>query len=291
MPLSPHVTEVERLLFLSDAVAVGAFRCPSDHPLFVDSGPTSGYVLVFPRSSTTIRFDGGGTVTGGPPTVIFYDRGQAYTRRRIDRVDASDWYMIAPDIVRDAVAQYDPAAADRERRLFPVQAAPATAPLYMTQRTLHSALRNETPIDALDVEESAIAILHEALRAAVTVRASSPRTHCVDAVESAKALIAARPAANPSLRAISSAVNCSPYRLCRSFHALTGVTMTQYRHTLRLRLALGALSETGTDLTDIALDLGYSSHSHFTMAFRRQFGVTPSHYRRAQSNFVQDRRG
>ena len=77
MPLTPHVTEVERLLFCSDVVAIGAFRCPSRHPLYADSGPASGHLLVFPRSSTTIVYDGGAVVTGGPPATLFYNRGQA----------------------------------------------------------------------------------------------------------------------------------------------------------------------------------------------------------------------
>jgi AraC-like DNA-binding protein len=35
-------------------------------------------------------------------------------------------------------------------------------------------------------------------------------------------------------------------------------------------------------LTEVALDLGYSSHSHFSAAFRALFGVTPSSVRRAR---------
>jgi len=35
------------------------------------------------------------------------------------------------------------------------------------------------------------------------------------------------------------------------------------------------------DITDLALELGYSSHSHFTAAFRSALGVTPSDYRRS----------
>jgi AraC family transcriptional regulator len=43
-----------------------------------------------------------------------------------------------------------------------------------------------------------------------------------------------------------------------------------------LRAALERLAEPGVDLIDIALDLGFSSHSHFTECFRRNFGKTPS---------------
>jgi AraC family transcriptional regulator len=43
-----------------------------------------------------------------------------------------------------------------------------------------------------------------------------------------------------------------------------------------MRAALQRLCEPGVDLIDIALDLGFSSHSHFTESFRRSFGRTPS---------------
>ena len=56
------------------------------------------------------------------------------------------------------------------------------------------------------------------------------------------------------------------------------MTVTDYRQSLRLRMALERLRG-NEDLTTIALDLGYSSHSHFTMAFRREYGLTPSAYR------------
>ena len=274
MPLTPRVTEVERLLYCSDVVAIGAFRCPSRHPLYLDSGPASGHLVVFPRSSTTIVFEGGGSVTAGSPTVVFYNRGQAYTRKKIDETDASDWFMIASDIVRDAVSQLDPGAADRDERIFPFFTAPASARAYLTQRMLHSALSDGTPIDALAVEETVLGLLDDVIRAAHARHAKLR-----DSIEAVKALIASRPAANMSLRELAAHAGCSPFQLCRTFRATTGQTITEYRHALRLRLALNALRESRAELTEIALDAGYSSHSHFTMAFRRRFGLTPSEFR------------
>jgi AraC-like DNA-binding protein len=52
---------------------------------------------------------------------------------------------------------------------------------------------------------------------------------------------------------------------------------------LRLARALFQLPD-ADDLTTLALDVGFSSHSHFTLAFRRAFGCTPSQFRsRARS--------
>ena len=41
-----------------------------------------------------------------------------------------------------------------------------------------------------------------------------------------------------------------------------------------------APTEPRASLTELALDLGFSSHSHLTAAFHREFGVPPSEARR-----------
>ncbi len=54
-----------------------------------------------------------------------------------------------------------------------------------------------------------------------------------------------------------------------------------YRYQLRLRLAR-ALDLLGSydDLTDLGLELGFSSHSHFSSAFRQTYGRTPAEFQR-----------
>ena len=59
------------------------------------------------------------------------------------------------------------------------------------------------------------------------------------------------------------------------FRAVTGQTIHAYRMQLRVRSALERI-ERASDLSAVALALGFSSHSHFTASFRRAFGVTPS---------------
>lgn len=278
MPLNPRVTEVERLLFCSDVAAIGAFRCPSTHRLYKNSEPMSGHALVFPRTSTTIVYEGTGAVTAGPPSILFYNFGQAYTRRKIDDIDSCDWYMIAPDVVREIVSRYDATATDREQ-IFDFNIAPATEHAYLLQRRLLSTLIRDAELDALHVEETVLEIADAAVRQAMRVRRSDQRRTSVDAVEQVKASIAADPSSNQSLRSLAASVSLSPFQLSRAFRNVTGSTITAYRHALRLRLALDALHDTNGDVTRIAVDLGYSSHSHFTKFFRRQFGITPTAFR------------
>ena len=71
------------------------------------------------------------------------------------------------------------------------------------------------------------------------------------------------------------------YHLARVFKERTGLTLHAYRDQLRLRASLDPVAEGRADLTELALDLGYSSHSHFTDAFRRAFGAPPRAIRRA----------
>ena len=95
-------------------------------------------------------------------------------------------------------------------------------------------------------------------------------------VQIAMSEIAARFDENLSLNALAGLAHCSPYYLSRHFRAVTGFTMAQYRTRLRLLPPLERLFDGEEALTGLALDLGFSHHSHFTAAFGQWFGLTPS---------------
>jgi AraC family transcriptional regulator len=75
-------------------------------------------------------------------------------------------------------------------------------------------------------------------------------------------------------------VELSPRHLCRSFKEATG--MTPYRYVLRQRIARAKLllREGKLPITEIALLLGFASHSHFSNCFRKAVGVSPSKFLR-----------
>jgi AraC-like DNA-binding protein len=52
--------------------------------------------------------------------------------------------------------------------------------------------------------------------------------------------------------------------------------MRRYLTRLRAALAADRLRAGDADLTRLALDLGFSDHSHFTHAFRDEWGLSPS---------------
>jgi AraC family transcriptional regulator len=79
-----------------------------------------------------------------------------------------------------------------------------------------------------------------------------------------------------TLRDIAAEVGMSAYHLCRLFLRKTGLGLHQYRQQLRVRWSLERVAEASVPLVDVALEAGFSSHSHFTSTFRREFGQTPS---------------
>ncbi len=72
----------------------------------------------------------------------------------------------------------------------------------------------------------------------------------------------------------------SPAHFLRMFRAATGKTPCRYLRDLRLDEARRALIETDEQLASIAFRVGFSSHSHLTRLFRKQFGSPPSEFRR-----------
>ena len=70
-------------------------------------------------------------------------------------------------------------------------------------------------------------------------------------------------------------VASSPFRLSRLFREIAGMPVHRYHLLARLSAALEEVLASSREITDIGIGLGFSSHSHFTAAFRRAFGVTP----------------
>ena len=85
-----------------------------------------------------------------------------------------------------------------------------------------------------------------------------------------------------SVKALASACNLSVSALERRFKKHLHKTPYQYITEVRLDHAERLLLETEKGIGTIALETGFSDHSHFTRAFSRRYGFTPSHARREQ---------
>ena len=127
--------------------------------------------------------------------------------------------------------------------------------------------------EPLAAEELGIAILEESA-------ADGPRVGSIDqrCVRRAKAAIHDCPDGRLSLGQIASDLGVTSIYLTQCFKRSEGMPLYRYQTLLRLSRALDRLPERD-DITDLALELGFSSHSHFTAAFRNELGTTPSQYR------------
>ncbi len=101
------------------------------------------------------------------------------------------------------------------------------------------------------------------------------------AVERVKEAVAAAPADKWSVARLAKVASLSRFHLCHVFREMVGTSIYDYVLHERLAHSLDAVLDGGDNLSAIALDAGFASHSHFTARFRRFFGVTPTALRRA----------
>jgi AraC family transcriptional regulator len=82
----------------------------------------------------------------------------------------------------------------------------------------------------------------------------------------------------PSLEQIGRLVGCSPFHLSRTFSKETRMTIPQYVRKLRMERAAELLKTGKCNVTEAALEVGYSSLSHFSQAFCQTIGCCPVLY-------------
>jgi len=82
----------------------------------------------------------------------------------------------------------------------------------------------------------------------------------------------------PTLEGLGRQVGCSPSYLSRQFSESTGDTIQQFIREARLEKAARLLREGCCNVTEAAMEVGYNSLSHFTVAFRERFGCCPGLY-------------
>jgi AraC family transcriptional regulator len=262
-------------------VQIGAFRCPIGHPTFADSGPIRSHCFVFPRTPVLIRHRDQPPFAADPTLATLYNKGQEYGRAAVSPDgDLCDWYAIAPALLHDALASFDPRAADDNRRPIRFAFTRVDASTYLHQRRLFTRAARAPGLDALQIDESVIELLDRVLTFAYGGGSAASKCTPSLLVHDVCELLGRHFAEPLTLAEIARAVGASVFHLCRTFRRATGTTIHAYRTQLRLRSALDRLENADCDLSQLALDLGFSSHSHFTASFRTAFGVPPSTARR-----------
>ena len=271
---------LERLIYQGELVEVGLFRCPLSRGDFAEAGPITGHLLVFPRTSVCITHDGQEPVVATPNVVMYYNRGQPYRRSPIsERGDLCEWFAYAPAVVAEALRLYDMQIEDHWEQPFAFTHGPSDSTCYLMQRQIVEYLIDGQQPDWLFVEEASLWILGRALEHAFARKDSqrttvNPSRHKL--ARDVQAILSTRFHDTLTLESLSSELGYSPYHLSHVFRWQTGVSIHQYLNQIRLRTALEMILDGCLNLTELAVNLGYSHHSHFSMAFRKSFGVPPS---------------
>lgn len=280
---------IDRVIARTSRVAVGQFQCPVSHPSFTDSGAISDCLVVFPRTSAWIEHEGRKRFLADATVATIYNRGQRY-RRFADSAegDRCDWFGVSDDIAREIASVVDAPSRDATRP-FRVQRAQSSARLYLRQRTLLCELKRGEA-DEFHLEEETMLIVESVLAAACGREYGEPDASTTtknrrrELAEAARAVIGLAPERNISVHSLAESLGCSSFHLCRVFRSETGRTLHTFRTELRLRRGLELLECAKRDsrtLSELAVGLGFASHSHFVVALRRWAGITPSVLRAA----------
>jgi AraC family transcriptional regulator len=275
---------LDTIVFETSLVRAARFRCYARDSRFRDSGPAVNCAVVFPRTAVWLCYSGQRPFVADPSLATIYNPGQEYTRKEISRDgDRCEWFGVSPEIAREIAGSFDPRALDRPERPFAPASTSVDHDLYLVQRALFTRLeRNE--MNTLQAEEIIIGLVTTVIgRACENAKAgdSTDRDWQVDLVERCKVSLLRTLYDRRTLGELASELDVSPFHLCRVFRTHVGHTLHEYRTDLRLRMALEKLTERTSDLSRVALESGFSSHSHFTAAVRRKFGKTPSALRQA----------
>src|SRR5262249_51140748 len=219
--------------FQGGRVAIGQFTARPPDAWFPDSGPTRGFLVVFPRLAVRIAHAGAPWVVADPTRVMFYNLAQEYRRARVaPEGDRCEWFAFHPEDVADAVRPFDAAVADRPARPFAFVWGPGTAALYARQRAIFASVRAADPVR---VEEAAL----DVLRRAVALSYRRPPRDVAgardrDLAAAVQEHLATRFTQRLTLADLARAAGCSAFHLRRAFRRATRGRLHAYIDALRL---------------------------------------------------------
>jgi AraC-like DNA-binding protein len=276
--------DASRPIYEGTFFRIGQFRRRPEHPDFGGPHQIGGALIVFPRTSVTITHAGEAPVVADPNVIMFYNHGQVYTRGKLsNQGDRCEWFGFDPQLVTDAIRAFDAHVDDHPCQPFQFSYGPSDTASYLLQRLVVDHVHGTQQPDRLFIEETVLQILKQVIenryRQYGVFPAKARDSLEREIVEAIQKLLGDCFEQGLSLEQIATQLNYSPFHLCRLFRKHTGQSIHRYLNQLRLRTSLEYLTQANTDLTGLALKLGFASNSHFTEAFRKTFGTTPSRLR------------
>ena len=233
--------------------------------------------LVFPYRGVYVRHLGSHEAVAEANQVLFFNGGEGCrVSHPVPGGDASLSLWISEPLLgelapKDQIGEGPVAAFKRPRlRIDPR----AQALVALLRHGLHRGA-----MDTLEAEALVLTLVRRSLgeRTSHAPGASPGRQKLVDR---AKLALSADPARRWTLAEIAAEVGVSPVYLTQAFQQVEGTPLYRYQLRLRLVRALDLLAQYD-NLTTLALTLGFSSHSHFSAAFRKAYGRTPAEFQRS----------
>lgn len=276
-----------RWLFEGPVISIGRWRCTADAAQRGLEKQQLWHDISFVHHGSYELSAPSGADLADTTSIVYLNPFMPYrTAHPCGCGDRGSTLKIREDVLRDLLAERDPGAVDRPGGLFPRHHALGSSRVHVAQRLLTQRLAGGTPAEPLAVEEAALNIVAGALDsllgppARARPASAGTRKRHRDQVRAVREILQQRYTESLHLDDLASAVGLSVHHLCRVFRREAGVPVHRYLTRLRLCHALAAAADGVADLTRLALDLGFSSHSHFTAAFRREFSIPPSLVRR-----------
>jgi AraC-like DNA-binding protein len=234
------------------------------------------FQLVLPYRGHFVWEVGRDEVVGDPNQALFVTAGEAFRMRQPLAGGYAELIVTPAEPLLEELARGEtrdlllhPLFRRRSRRLDPR--------LQLLRARFLSCTAVDGGIEPLAAEELVVRLLRAALDG--SSRARLPARSSQRLVDRTKTFLSAELGRSLTLSEISRTVGASPGYLTQLFRDLEGVPLHRYLTQLRLSRALSELPH-ADDLTELAMDLGFSSHSHFSARFHQAFGLTPSEFRR-----------
>jgi AraC family transcriptional regulator len=260
-----------QLIAVRDVWCAGFLRHQSDEEA------TRATHVVFPYRGFYIRHVGQDDAVADANQVLFFNAHEGYrVSHPIAGGDASLDLVVSERLLGELVPRSLRRAGGRVAfNQLRMRIDPRTQALVAL---LRHGLQNEIA-ETLEAESLALTLVRRALGPSTTraPRASATRQRLVNRT---KLVLAGDLARRWTLAEIAGEVGHSPVYLTQVFQQLEGLPLYRYHMRLRLARSLDLLSQYD-DLTALSLDLGFSSHSHFTTAFKQTYGRPPSAFRLA----------
>lgn len=231
--------------------------------------------FVFPYRGVYLRHVGGDLAVADANHVLFFNEGQGYqVSHPVTGGDASLVLSVAEPALREVAPKN--LVCETAAFAFNQQHLRIDARAQALVMLLKHSLRHGT-IEPLEAEALSLTLVSRAIgpRTSRASGATRARRRLVDRV---KVLLAGDLSRRWTLAAIAKEIGGSPVYLTQVFQQVEGLPLYRYHLRLRLARALDLIAQR-EDLSGLAQDLGFSSHSHFSAAFKQAYGVTPAGFR------------